>query len=240
MNAWGSCTKIWPSTWPGLAYREILGKQGMARWMHEDLAPRFGQAHDQAWPTEWYWASKAIFERPEAFSQPFHFTDMIPLSWTLGSGVGQETKGRYPQWDDPVQKGDEPIRSRSSQHQSPFPPHQIQHQSPSPSPPWSLPANEQLSHSMEHLYLQQRPHESRSRERQGYTPTEERPRRKQVRFDVGEELGDEPTLSTDLTHFLAEGGGPEWDNATSSPTPEPRDPQQPAHSSACLHGRDQT
>ena len=38
------------------------------------------------------------------------------------------------------------------------------------------------------------------------TPTEEKmERKKQVRFDVVEELGDDPTSPTGLTLFLAEG-----------------------------------
>ena len=55
-------------------------------------------------------------------------------------------------------------RSRLRWHQSPSPPCHIQHQSPLPSPPQSLPPDEQLSNSMEHLLLQQRPCKSRSRE----------------------------------------------------------------------------
>ena len=39
-------------------------------------------------------------------------------------------------------------------------------------------------------------------------PKEEKPR-KQVWFKEDEELGDEPDLTSDLTHFLAEGAVPE-------------------------------
>ena len=116
------------------------------------------------------------------------------------------------------------------------PPHPIWHQSPSPSPPQSLPANKCLSCSMEQLHLYKRLCKSRSRVQQGGIPIEERPRRKQVQFDVGEELGDEPMLPMDLTCFLAVGKGPEQDNAPSSPTPELGDLPQPDHSQPTYTG----
>ena len=121
-------------------------------------------------------------------------------------------------------------------HQSPSPPHPIWCQSPSPSPPQSLPADEWCSCSMEQLHLYQRLCKSGSRAQQGDPPLKRPQRRTQVRFDVSEELSNEPTLPTDLTCFLVEGEGPEQDNTPSSPTPEPRDPPQPTHSQAAYTG----
>ena len=53
-------------------------------------------------------------------------------------------------------------RDRMRWHWSPSPQCPSRCQSPSSRPPWSHPAEEQLSHSMKNLYLQTRPHESRS------------------------------------------------------------------------------
>ena len=58
---------------------------------------------------------------------------------------------------------------------------------------------------MEHFHLQLRPHESRSRAWQDDAPIEERPPKEQVRFDINEELGDDPMFPLGLTLFLAEG-----------------------------------
>ena len=129
-------------------------------------------------------------------------------------------------------------KSRSGWHQIP-PPCPIQCQSPFPSPPWSLPADEWLCHSMEHLHLQPRPHKSRSRVQWDDTPIEETPRRKQVKFDMDEELGNEPTLPMDLTLFFVEGMATEWDNAPSSSTPDPMDCPQTTHSHPAYIGGSQ-
>ena len=52
------------------------------------------------------------------------------------------------------------------------------------------------------------------------TPTEEKPwRKKQVRFDVDEELGNDHTLPEGLTLFLAEGMAEKWDDASSPYSP---------------------
>ena len=81
---------------------------------------------------------------------------------------------------------------------------------------------------MEDLHLQLRYHKSRSRAWWDDTPTPTEgkpPRKKQVRFDVDEELGDDPTLSLCLTFFLEEGMAKEWDDAHSPSTPMPVDSQ---------------
>ena len=54
-------------------------------------------------------------------------------------------------------------------------------------------------------------------------------RKNQVRFDVDQEFGDNPTLPQGLTLFLVEGMAKEWDDATSSSTPMPVDSPQPPH-----------
>ena len=97
-----------------------------------------------------------------------------------------------------------------------------------PWPPWSHPADKQLSHSMKDLNLQPRPHESRSRAwwDDAPTPAEEK-LRKQVRFDVEGELGNDPMFPQGLTLFLVEGTAREWDDAPSPSTPMPEDSQWP-------------
>ena len=45
------------------------------------------------------------------------------------------------------------------------------------------------------------------------------PVKKQLRFNVDEDLGDDPTLPMDLTTFLEEGIAKEWDNAPSPSIP---------------------
>ena len=75
--------------------------------------------------------------------------------------------------------------------------------SPYPSPPWSFPAAEWLHCSMENLKLQPKSWESKAREWEGDASQqkEEKPR-KQVQVQVDKELGEEPDLPLDLTHFL--------------------------------------
>ena len=92
-------------------------------------------------------------------------------------------------------------------------------------------ADKWLSQSLEDLHLQLRSHESWSRVWQHDVPTsteEKQWRKKQVRFDVDEELGDDPTLPLGLTLLLEESMAEEWDDAPSSLTPMPMDsPQLP-------------
>ena len=52
---------------------------------------------------------------------------------------------------------------------------------------------------------------------------------KQVRFNLDEDLGDDPSLPTDLTTFLEGGTAKEWDNAPSPSVPLTMDPSQPPH-----------
>ena len=83
---------------------------------------------------------------------------------------------------------------------------------------------------MKNLNLQPRPHKSRGRAQQddAPTPAEEKPK-KQVRFDVEGELGDDPTLPQGLTLFLAEVMAKEQEDAPSPSTPVPEDfPWPPA------------
>ena len=85
----------------------------------------------------------------------------------------------------------------------------------------SCPPDKWLSHSLGDLHLHPWPHESQSRVQRCDVPTpakdnpplqkpmeEHLPKRwmkKQVRFEKDEDLGDDPTLPTDLTAFLAGG-----------------------------------
>ena len=101
-----------------------------------------------------------------------------------------------------------------------------QHQSASPSPKQSCPADEQLNYSMERLKLQLSLQRSRSRERQCDTPTLGEKPRKQVHFEVGEELGKELNLPTDLALFLAEGASTE---RTTKQLPAPTENPQHHH-----------
>ena len=113
--------------------------------------------------------------------------------------------------------------SRSLNHlQRHLPQPQSRHQSPSPSPPWSCPADKQLSCSLADLHLHPLPQASQSRVRRGDANmhTEGLPaplqqpmqectpkdwRKKQIRFDIGEDLGIDPTQPMQLTTFLAGG-----------------------------------
>ena len=122
-------------------------------------------------------------------------------------------------------------RNRLRQCQSPSPSHPSWCKSPSPSPPGSCPADEWLSCSMEHLHLQLRPHESRRRAQWDDAPIEERPpRREQVRFNVDEELGDNPMLALDLFLIIVGGVATEQYDAPSSSTPMSMDSPWPTHS----------
>ena len=162
---------------------------------------------------------------------------MIPLARPQGAETAKRLReDTSVTWSGSRRRQTHSRRSRLRWHQSSSHLWPIQCQSPSSSPPWSLPADKWLSHSMEHFHLQPGPHQSRSRVQQGDTSIEERPRRKQARFDVDEELGDEPMLPTDLILFLAEDEGPEWDNTPNSPTLEPIDSPWPACSQPTHRG----
>ena len=75
---------------------------------------------------------------------------------------------------------------------------------------------------MENLKLQLKSQESKSRTQwcNASLQTEEIPR-KQVQFEVDEELSNEPNLPSDLTLFLAEGAALKQSNAPSSPAQLP-------------------
>ena len=75
---------------------------------------------------------------------------------------------------------------------------------PLPIPLQSHPADEWFHHSMENLEFQPKSQESKNRAQwhDASLQKEEKPR-KQVQFEVDEELGDELDLPSDLTHFVA-------------------------------------
>ena len=54
--------------------------------------------------------------------------------------------------------------------------------------------------------------------------------KKQVRFNVDEDFGNDSTLPMDLTTFLVGGTATEWDNTLSPSIPLSVDPPQPPHS----------
>ena len=60
-------------------------------------------------------------------------------------------------------------------------------------------------------------------------------KKKQVKFNVEEDLDSDPTLPTQLTTFLVEGTAKEWDNAPSPSIPLLMDPLQPPHSGGHQH-----
>ena len=97
-------------------------------------------------------------------------------------------------------------RSQNHLHR-PLPQSQRRCQSPSSSPPWSCPADEQLSHSLGDLHLHSRPQKFQSRVQTGDAPTctkeclMQEPmegcapkdwKTKRVRFDHGEDFGQWP------------------------------------------------
>ena len=99
-------------------------------------------------------------------------------------------------------------RRMSRKHQCPLPECWRQCSSSSPSPSRSGPPSEQLCLHIWDLKLQARIQESRSRAWQTPTWLKKTPRR-QVKFNLNEELGGEPTLPTGVTLFLSGGEGVE-------------------------------
>ena len=98
-------------------------------------------------------------------------------------------------------------------------------QSPSPSPPRSSPAGEWLCLYMRDLKLQSRTWVSRSTVWQSRSPTPvEDKLKKQVRFNIDDKLGSEPTLPPPgMTLFLAKGETVKWPNTLISATTGPTD-----------------
>ena len=96
-------------------------------------------------------------------------------------------------------------RNRLKWHRTPSPQCLSRCQSPSPSPPQSHLAVKQLSHSMKDLNLYARSCKSRIRVQQNDVGTLAEKPKKQVRFNMDGDLGNDPTLPPGLTIFLAEG-----------------------------------
>ena len=146
--------------------------------------------------------------------------------WLGLGGQSQASDQEKMAWqDDQGWEGNAPVLGKGigwSSTRGPLPQTLSQCQSPFPNLQQSHPTNEWLSHSMEDLHIQLRSHKSWSRAwwDDAPTPTEEKPKRKkQVRFDVDEELGNDPTLPWGLTLFLAEGIAEEQDDIPSPSTP---------------------
>ena len=92
-----------------------------------------------------------------------------------------------------------------------------------PYAPWSHPTDEWLCHSMKSLHLQPTSHESRSRAWWNDAPTlAEEKLKKQVWFDVDEELGNDATLPLGLILFLAPLLPCLWDSSWPSPSEGPQ------------------
>ena len=90
---------------------------------------------------------------------------------------------------------------------------------------------------MENLCLQSISQEYRSRTWQcNASPQAEEKPRKQVQFEVDEELDDQPSLPTDLVHFLVEGAAPEQSSTPSLPAQLPAPTKSPQHSHAWTVG----
>ena len=114
---------------------------------------------------------------------------------------------------------------------------------PLPAPQWLHPNDKWLSHSLGDLHLNPQPQESWSRVWRGDTPTytegwpyplqepmeecsPEDWTKKQVRFNVDEDLDNDPTLAMDLTTFQEGNTAEEWDNAPIPSIPLSVDPPQ--------------
>ena len=147
----------------------------------------------------------ALFKKPEMLLWLFHFTDPMPLCWASGDRACQVIERRYLSRLIWVEKEMDPFWGE-----------------------WVEAASEPFP--SQHLNLQPRSHISRSMAWQDNTPTlaEENPR-KQVRYEMDEELDDDPTLLLGLTLFLAEDMAAEWDDTPTSSTPMPMDSPWPAH-----------
>ena len=120
-------------------------------------------------------------------------------------------------------------------HWNLMPQPQSRFQSPSSSPPRSHPADEQLSCSFGDLCLHPRPWELQRRVWRGDAPThtKEHPpqqepmkectlndqKKKQVSFDVREDLGSDHTMPMELTTSFAGGTAKEQDNTPGTSTP---------------------
>ena len=155
--------------------------------------------HVQNWPMEQKGSSWVAFQTVE----------VLPRSGWGGAGPW----GRMAEW---VEAASNPSPSCPSWHWS-----------PSPSPPWSCPAEEWLQHSLENLKLQPRSLEPKSRAQQcNASPQKEEKLRKQVWFEVDEELSEELDLPSDLILFLAEGTAPKQRNTPSLPAWPPPPPQK--------------
>ena len=131
----------------------------------------------------------------------FLFLVQGPYSWEKVAMVSKFLTPRSMFWDFPSRSG--------------------KYSYPSPSPAWSHPADDQLNHSLSDLHLHPQQLESRSRmwrggalmPAKGWPPSLQRPVaecpplglvQKWVLFDLTNDLGDAPSLPTDLANFLGE------------------------------------
>ena len=155
--------------------------------------------------------------------QPFCLMGLFPLSWALGTESAKQPKEDSPAgWSaSRRQCSHSRGRDRSRQCQSPSPQCPSWCQSPSPHHPFlSCQWVAQMLHGRSPPTTEIQQMQEQGAVRWYPTPTEEKPpRKKQVRFDMDKELGEDPTLLWGLTLFLVEGTTKEWDNAPSPSTP---------------------
>ena len=188
--------------------------------VHEGAVPRTCQMHGQGRSTEWGGIGRTLCKKWKMFPQSIHFMGPFLLIWTWGMEMAKKLKEDTPAGQSEARRCSH-SRGRDwlRWHQSPSPQCPSRHLSPSPSPPQSHPATEQLSCSMEDLNLYMRIWEPRSRAWWSDAPTPTEKPKKQVRFDVEGELGNDPKLPPGLTLFIVEGLAEEEDDAP-GPVPE--------------------
>ena len=182
MNVWGNCGGSWIDGCLGPAYREFKGPK------EHLILTRTSRSRRYSWgcSTSWTQSSSGGPQVREAAKWPRE--DSLP-KWSGFQRQCSQLRGR----------------SRSRWCQSPSPKHWRQSSSSSPSPQGLvIPASGCVS-SWETWSYRTGPRGPEV----GYSkvrshPVKESPK-KQVQFDLNEELGGKPTMSTGMTLFLSEG-----------------------------------
>ena len=203
MSAWGSCAKNSPGTWPGLACKVKLVQLGPLWEARDDPAAILLHRPNPPQPGLRGQSQPSDLEKTPWWDD---------LGWEadgpiLGEGIGW-WGARAP-----------PLHALTGASHPPLALHDPVMLTSGSATPWNISTCNQwpMSLGAGHGKIT--------------SPIEDRPpRRKQVRSDVDEELGNDPTLPPGLTLFLAEGMVTLWDDSPSSSTPMPMDSPWPAPS----------